>query len=212
MNKQNPKELSYFYHPSNITEWMNEEPNEEEIKFDEGNKRSIPYAIMKTKLDKLCPESWDIKNFHFTQFFTNDRKQWITGHIDLVVSYAYELPDGTGVRKVTRTLAGAATFCIEEYLPNTHFAATVKSLAICNAAQPLGKQFGWNLNPNEDEEQEKDVYSTGIPKQKVNSRNGKESVLMKPDADIRIKYAKADASNDEVEIKRLESIYNFQIG
>lgn len=210
MNKMNPKELSYFYHEEDVPKWLDTDPDESEIKYDERNKKSIPYSIMKAKLDRLCPESWDIRNFHVTFFFTNDRRQWVSGHIDLVVSYAYLLEDGT-VRKVERTLAGAATFCTDDYAPNTHWAATVKSLAVCNAAQPLGKQFGWNLNPEEGGEKDQDFFTNPITelKNKQATRNGRTSSLMQPDMEIRKKYAQAVCTSDFAEMTRLASIYNF---
>lgn len=208
MTQNNPKELSYYYHPYEIKKWLDSDPLEEEVSYNERQKKYQKFEVIKSKLDYLCPDNWDTKNFHHFLFFTNDRKQWVSGNIDLVIRYHYELEDGSGVREVYRTLAGAATFCTEDYEPNTHFGATVKSLAICNAAMTLGKQFSWGLNPDEDEP-EPDLFNTGIPKQKALSHNGKVSVLMPPPPDIVERYKQAETKGDIATLRSLEKIYKF---
>lgn len=211
MNRLKPKELSYYYHDYNIINWLNSDPDEDEVSYNERQRRYLKYSVIKRKLDELCPDNWDTKNFHQFIFNTPDRRIKISGNIDVVVHYHYVLKDGESVREVHRTLAGAATFNAEDYAPNEHWAATVKSLAIANAVQVLGKQFGWDLNPEEDEDPNQDSYSGPIPQKKVNTRNGRTSVLMKPDMEIRKKHAQAAISGDFKECQRLETIYDFTI-
>lgn len=207
MNKIKPKELSFYYHPFDIVKWLKTPPPEEEVSYNERQRRYIKYEILKAKLDYLCPDNWDTKNFHQFFFYTTDRKIKVSGNIDVVVHYHYELEDGSGVREVFRTLAGAATFNAEDYTPNEHWGATVKSLAIANAVQVLGEQFGWNLNPDEEEE---DQYAEGFTKkEKTIIHNGKTQVLTPAPPDIRKKYAIATANKDTETIKKLELIYKF---
>lgn len=210
MNKQNPKSLSYFYHPYDIINWLKADPLEEEISYNERQRRYMKYSVIKAKLDYLCPDNWDTKNFHQFIFYMPDKRIKVSGNIDVVVRYHYQLEDGSDVREVYRTLAGAATFNAEDYAPNEHWAATVKSLAIANAVQVLGPQMGWNLNPEEDEEPQQDIFGGPIPAKKV-IHNGKESILMPPPPDIRKKYVAAIAAGDKDTATKLEKIYNFKI-
>jgi hypothetical protein len=207
MIQNKPKELSYYYHPYDIVNWLDSDPNEEDVSYNDRQKKFQKFEVIKAKLDQLCPDNWDIKNFHHFTFFTNDRKQWVSGNIDLVVRYHYELQDGSGVREVYRTLSGSATFCTEDYNPNTHYGATCKSLCIANAAMLLGRQFSWGLNPDEEEP---DLFSGPVTKHKI-IRSGKPSVKMKPDKVIREKYAKAVVQMNNEAVKELESIYDFTI-
>lgn len=120
--------------------WIDNDPEEGEVKSkEEGERtiRSIPYEIIKPKLDRLCPDGWDTKNFHHLYFYMPDKSIKVSGSIEVVVKYG----------NVNRTLSGAATFYAQDYYPNEHWAATVKSLAVVNAVQVLGKNFGWGLNP-----------------------------------------------------------------
>jgi hypothetical protein len=176
--------------------WIDNSPLEEETSIHSDGGKFIPYPIIVRKLNRLSPHSWQTQNFHHFFFHTKDGKVKVSGSIEVVVEY--------NDRK--RVLAGAATFYTEDYAPNEHWAATVKSLAICNAVLVIGKNFGWNLNPQEDQQQ--DTFSGPIPAQKA-PRNNKVSVLTIPDKSIRLRYATAVAAKDETEVKRLEGIYNF---
>lgn len=178
-------------------DWIKEHPLEEEIgQHDDGGK-FIPYPIIVSKLDRLSPHTWETKNFNHFFFNCRDGRVKVSGSIEVVVYY-------NGLK---RTLAGAASFYTEDYAPNEHWGATVKSLAICNAVMVIGESFGWNLNPQEDQ-QFHETYSGPIPQQKQ-PRNSKTSVLTVPDKSIRQRYATAVAAKDDKEVKRLEGIYNF---
>ena len=212
MNKIKPKELSFFYHPYDIVNWLKADPLEEEISYNERQKKYQKFEVIKAKLDYLCPDTWDTKNFHQFIFYMPDKRIKISGNIDVVVRYHYELEDGSATREVYRTLAGAATFNAEDYAPNEHWGATVKSLAIANAVQTLGPQFGWNLNPDEEEEQYRDSYSGPIPNTtKTFSRGGKQSILMPAPPDIRERYQQAEGKGDITTMRNLEKTYNFNL-
>lgn len=185
----------------NVLDWLQQSPSEEQINYNENGGKFIPYPIIVSKLDILSPHTWETQNFNHFFFHCKDGKIKVSGSVEVIVYY-------NGLK---RTLAGAASFYTEDYAPNEHWGATVKSLAICNAVMILGENFGWNLNPQEDQ-QLQDTYSGPIPKQKQVSRTIENSIKSKPDADIRKKYAKAVANQDHAEITRLESIYNFTIG
>ena len=202
-------------HDHTIIAWLKQTPEENEIQYKphaSGDmRRTLPYSVVKAKLDFLCPDSWDTMNFHHFFYNMPDRQRVkISGNIDLIVKYNYMLEDGTGYREVTRRLAGAASFFADEYPHNDHWAATVKSLCIVSAARELGEQFGWNLNPEEEEHKE-DTFSPAIPdkaKAKVQF-NGRTTQLMTPDKKIRVEYAQAVAAKDNDKVKELERIYDF---
>jgi hypothetical protein len=70
------------------------------------------------------------------------------------------------------------------------------------AFQELKKRIdGWLPNPMP---QFSDTFSSGIPKREIKKSQ--------PDADIRLKYAKAVAANDKEQVDILESLYEFKIG
>lgn len=89
-------------------------------------------------------------------------------------------------------------------------------VAITDAEELLNDWFK-NSYPNIDQaiiysqgEPVADIFSGPIPKTKQPlPRN---SVLRQPDKDIRVRYAKAVTSKDEIEIQKLESMYDFKIG
>lgn len=134
--------------PQNLTisEWLRTSPDEKELEFydEEGKIRYVPYDIVKAKLDYLTGDKWGSKNFSHFFFTMPDGRVFVSGSIDIVVTYPI---DNT---ITTRILSGSATFDIKEYdnedSKNPHYGATCKSLAIVNAAQVLGKTFGWGIN------------------------------------------------------------------
>jgi hypothetical protein len=133
-----------------IEEWLNQPPLPEEIKTKDGAKY-IPYAVILEKLNQLSPHCWSAYNFRET-YVVIGRRLLVTGSIDIEVNYELSLkPPFQGTQKITRRLSGAANFIVNK-ASNPHPTATVKSLAIMNAVKPLGKQFGWNLNPENEEE------------------------------------------------------------
>lgn len=146
----------------NIAEWLKQKPLPEELIEVEPGVYTHPYEVIVAKLDKLCP-SWSTQNFrHFYFIMPISEKDGtpivkVSGSIEVVLNFNYyelyektdvgiEIPVATSLVKTERTLSGAATFTTTEYGENEHWAATVKSLAIVNAVQVLGPQFGWGLN------------------------------------------------------------------
>lgn len=105
----------------------------------------IPHHIIEDKLDKLC-SNWSTVNFRYQYLILN-------GNEAISASIELKLP---GVE--TRTLTGAVTYSLdflknmdkmiygEARNTNEHYTATAKSLAIVNAAKPIGRQFGKYLN------------------------------------------------------------------
>lgn len=198
-------------HTADIIDWLKTSPLEEEIRYNERQKKFMEFRVIKAKLDKLCPESWDTKNFHHFFFYDQNKRLRVSGNIEVVIKYIYELPDGSGIREVYRALAGAATFFPDEYVPNEHWGATCKTLCIANAVQALGEQFGWGLN-DDLEDIEPDVFSPPIPKKTTEMiRKGVVSTKVPPDKEIRKKYAEAASKGDFKKIEELEAIYAFQI-
>lgn len=206
MEKFRPKELSYFYHDHKIIEWLKSSPPDTDVSYNERQKKFQKYSVIKRKLDTLCPDTWDSKNFHQFIFYMPDKRIKVSGNIDVAIRYHYLLEDKSGVREVNRTLAGAATFFAADYAPNEHWAATLKSLCIVNAVQALGKQFGEGLNPEEDDQ---DVYTVVVPTEK--SRNGIAASKMTPDPLMRQKYAKAIVEGNVSVIADMEAMYDFKI-
>lgn len=211
--KQNP---NFHIHPYDIIKWMKTSPAEEEVSFKMVNgveRKYLKYSVVKEKMDHLCPDTWETRHFNHFFFYLPDKRVKVSGNIEVVVKYVYQLEDGSGYREVYRTLAGAATFFPDEKPHNQHWGATCKSLCIANAVQVLGEQFGWNLNPDEELVDEEEVYSGPFTeKQKAMVRKGVASTKIPPDKEVRLKYAKAVAANDTAKIQELETIYEFQIG
>ena len=126
-----------------VNEWLQQPPAPEEIKIKDGAKY-IPYKVIVDKLNQLSPNDWSTSNFN-PQYIILGRKLLVTGTIDVTVSYVIN------GEKVTRTLSGASNFILNK-ASNPHPSATSKSLAVMNAVKVLGKQFGWGLNPETEEE------------------------------------------------------------
>jgi len=131
----------------NINEWLKQKPLPEELIEVEPGVYTHPYEVIVAKLDKLCPSSWSTQNFRHIFFVlpVADKEGnpviKVSGSIEVRIHYNTEKHIG-----IERTLSGSATFTTTEYGENEHWAATVKSLAIVNAVQVLGPQFGWGLN------------------------------------------------------------------
>lgn len=120
------------------------------------------------------------------QFFTHsNKKQMFSGSIDVMFSSEY----------FTQHLSGAATFYLDEYSPNTHFAPTGKSLCITNAVS-IFPQFGSLLNKNSE-----DVISY-ITNNEVQSK--KMATIIE-----RKKLENAMRDNDSATIHELNSHYTF---
>lgn len=126
------------------SDWLMSFPLDEEIKIKDGAKY-IPYKIIVDKLNRLCGHNWSICNFNETYISLPKGRILVSGNIEVEINYEIN------GQQIKRKLAGGANFVINRG-SNPHPTGTVKSLAIMNAVKPLGKQFGWELNPeNEDE-------------------------------------------------------------
>jgi hypothetical protein len=176
------------------------EPAEDEIKVHQDGGKYIPYPVIVKKLNELCGADWDIKNFSHLYFVIPDHPDLIrvSGSVEVVIRYI----DDELQYLVTRTLSGAATFYTNEYFPNEHWAATLKSLCVVNAVQVLGRNFGWGLN-DEPEKNESDK----TPQRQLKGKPA--PVFLPPDPGIKAKYEKAKAEGDQKTIDLLEKIYDF---
>ena len=125
--------------------WLDAPPAAEEIMQDDKGYFYIPIEIVRRKLDYLNPY-WSIKNFFHTYVSDHNGCVMCSGSIELV------LPK-TELDEYDRTLTGAATISVEEFKQrdNQHYAATVLSLCISNAAKILGETFGRSINDEKSE-------------------------------------------------------------
>lgn len=148
-------------------------------------------------LDILCEEfdlMWGTRNYRSTIIVVNAE----TEKPDLLISASLELSlYGEGYHKV---LVGTTTFYASDYTPNTYFDSIAKSLCTVNAASDLGDFFGRFLANQESK--------SGFPS-KPKEKKARQSVKLKPDKDIRQKYAKAVAAGKRNEVASLEGMYDF---
>jgi len=174
----------------NIQEWLQQDPLPSEIKIRDGAKY-IPYKVIVEKLNQLSPNGWSTKNF-IHQYITIGKKVVVSGSVEVVVSYE--------INKVayTRTLSGSANFVLNRS-SNVHPTPTIKSLAVMNAVKVLGKQFGWGLND--------DIEDETIKFSSILSNDDR----VKPDPDLIIlrKYDKACSEDDDKTKKEIEDNYNI---
>lgn len=187
----------------NVQDWLNQSPLPEEVFYlDEKNKtgKYIPYEIIVEKLYQLCGHDWSAYHLVVSYFNLPNRKTLVTGTIEVEVNYLLEGQVGNNYRDIRtipkRVLPGGANFVVNNTrIPYT--TASIKSLAIMNAVKPLGKQFGWQLNENEDNP------SPGA---------GLIDTEVKPIMDMVIlrKYEKAVKDNDEVTINNIKSQYHVE--
>ncbi|MEO6305951.1 MAG: hypothetical protein ABIP51_22585 [Bacteroidia bacterium] len=128
---------------SSIESWLSSSPNITEIKILKGGKY-IPYAIIIDKLYQLCGHEWSVLNFN-ESYVPLGRRVLVSANLEIEVNYKI------GESKIKRKLSGGANFILNK-ASNPHPTGTIKSLAIMNAVKVLGKQFGWGLNPENEEE------------------------------------------------------------
>ncbi len=208
----------------NIREWLQQEPDVADL-IEINGAFTHPYEAIVRKLYTLCPDGWDTQNFKHQFYTLPDGRVKVSGSIEVVVEYWLEslmkiesmlIPD----HKVRRVLSGAATFATTDYsnpdvdvhsdtpdYGNEHFAATVKSLAIVNAVQVLGKQFGWGLNSG--------ILPVEQLKGEKPSRFQKKvlaAVKVAPDAGIKLQFNTAVENNNTKMVKYLLAMYTITPG
>lgn len=138
-------EIFYFiYMDCTLLEWLNADPLPQDIKGDADTGYYLGIEKVNEKLH-ILKEKFNVRihftNFHHFLFNKPDKTVWASGSIQVELISK----DGT----FHDTLIGAATFDIQEYDNdkefNSHYAATLKSLAKSNAMLEY-PQFGSKLN------------------------------------------------------------------
>lgn len=195
----------------NIREWLQEEPDMDDL-IEINGAFTHPYEAIVRKLYQLCPDGWDTQNFQHQYFTMPDGRVKVSGSIEVVIEYEYmgdvNSPVTYGINKVRRVLSGAATFTTTDYSneteTNEHFAATVKSLAIVNAVQVLGRQFGWGLNSG--------LLPTQQLKEDKFKKKIKSAVKVDPDAGIQNQWNEAVKNKNMKMVRFLFGMYNITPG
>jgi hypothetical protein len=206
----------------NIREWLQQEPDVADL-IEINGAFTHPYEAIVRKLYVLCPDGWDTQNFKHQFYTLPDGRVKVSGSIEVVVEYEIEVSQkvwdpacgeamGLVVRKIRRVLSGAATFSTTDYCSETetneHFAATVKSLAIVNAVQVLGKQFGWGLNSGTlPTEQLKGESPLSKFQKKVLA-----AVKVAPDAATKEQWNEAVEKNNIKKLKLFNAMYTITPG
>ncbi len=148
----------------------------------------MPITVVKSKIDFMRNEYGAKINFHgFNHIFHNTSKQTIaSGSIGVTIIH----------EDINQSLVGAASFFTDIYMPNYHFAATLKSLSIVNAFSNEYPQFGSLLN-----------LSKAVDQVNANIGNNQ-----KPMADVLMqkKMSIAIAANDQEAIDQLLQNYQFK--
>lgn len=201
-----------------INEWLMQPPAPEELMEVSTGVYTQPIEVIVDKLNKLTDKSWSTKNFHHQIIVLpipdkdGNNVIKVSGSVEVEISYNDRFTSFFGgldyTRILTRILTGAATFSTTEYQDNEHWAATVKSLAIVNAVQVLGPQFGWGLN------------SGTLPTEKLNvekpKSNFKKKILaavkVAPDAGIKAQWNTAVDRGNTKMIKYLYAMYTITPG
>jgi len=201
----------------NINEWLNSPPAPEDLMEVSTGVYTQPIEVIVAKLNKLTNNSWSSKNFNHQIVVLpvldkeGNNVIKVSGSIEVIIEYwglnKKNSPMPTGIdyvgQMISRTITGAATFSTTEYEENEHWAATVKSLAIVNACQVLGPQFGWGLNGVKDivTPDEKKYY----PKQKRILQN----VKVDADAGIMQQFAEAIEKRNAQKVNLILAMYNI---
>lgn len=195
----------------NVREWLNQEPDVSELVEVSKGVYTHPYDVIVKKLYQLCPDGWDTKNFQHQFFTLPDGRVKVSGSIEVVLEMSFT-SETQGPSFIRRTLSGAATFTTTDYSTdgeiNEHFAATVKSLAIVNAVQVLGRQFGLGLNS------EYSLPVDNVDGQKLSKlqKRVKDSVVkLIPDAGILKQFEEAVKQKNGQKIALLLSLYEISI-
>ncbi len=211
----------------NIREWLQQEPDVADL-IEINGAFTHPYEAIVRKLYTLCPDGWDTQNFKHQFYTLPDGRVKVSGSVEVAVEYELEVTpfavktDDDFIKKniktVRRVLSGAATFTTTDYsnpnvdfenpdYGNEHFAATVKSLAIVNAVQVLGKQFGWGLNSGTlPVEQLKGEKPSRFQKKVL------AAVKVDADAGIKAQWNEAVEKNNIQKAKLLLGFYNITPG
>lgn len=123
-----------------LSDWLNQEPLPEEIRYNTDGSMYIPVEFIKIKLDYL-DKFWSTENFsHYLQHVQG--RDYCFGSVELIVTFNEykkntDLIGGKSTIVNKRVISGAATFDLQKYQPNENWSATCLSLCIVNAAKEL---------------------------------------------------------------------------
>lgn len=177
--------------------WINDDPLEEEIEYDEKQDAFfIPIFFIEKKLFRLDP-FWGTENFRFQFLKSTSGLMFADGSLELVVNY------GGRVRK----LVGAATVLIpadtdfNDPKINSNFSATIKSISTSNASRPIGNSFGANLN-------ERDVIRNPMQKTQKNGKQKPPPVKKSPNEKIQQQYNISFEEGNGL-VAAIEAIYDI---
>ena len=130
-----------------FAEYCNQYPEPVDIKLTDDGFEYIPIQIIQNYLDELCNEiggTWCASGtYERENRIEGDFKQ-ISGELLLEIAY-YD--NNKNIVRVSRP--GSSTIILSTKEPTPHYAATLKSEAIKNAAKTLGRRFGRFLNDKE---------------------------------------------------------------
>lgn len=200
-----------------INEWLMQPPLPEELMEVSTGVYTQPIEVIVEKLNKLTDKSWSTKNFHHQIIVLpipdkdGNHVLKVSGSVEVEVIYKDIFSAGGTAGEpcfkhttvITRTLTGAATFSTTEYQDNEHWAATVKSLAIVNAVQVLGPQFGWGLNGF------KDIVTPDEKKVSPQKSRIVQNIKMDADAGIMQQFAEAIEKRNAKKVNLLLGLYNI---
>lgn len=173
-------------------EYVNMEPNEDDIATNKDGGRYLPIDVVRRDLDRWA---WGTEAFAWQQFRDIRGNHCIGASIELVIPWI----EFTG-KMAPRRLTGACNFGVTDYAPNADFVATAKSECIKNAAKELGRKFGRGLN-----EGLGDVQRSEAPAEPAKKPQGK----MKPDDAMLAKMKKAVEEGDQTAIEIYNKVYEF---
>lgn len=134
-----------------LKDWLNQQPLESELRFNDDGSCYIPIEFIKPKLDYLSP-NWGTINFKHNFYNTPDGRFWCSASVELSIEIKTIERDlgliGFTIvpTKNVRVLSGSSTFDVQKYYPNTNWGQTALSLCIVAASKELGKFFGKELN------------------------------------------------------------------
>ena len=181
-----------------VHNYLNSEPNPEDVvtELDEAGNvayRYLPYRVVLQYLNELTSRgSWEVGEWKFDTIRL--KSFYASGSLSIDISVV------NGDFVFSRKVIGAATYPYKSLYPNHHFEATIKSLAIGNAAQMLGRRFGLYLN---EDVAPKSIPDDGEPTEDLKEKDKRLLVFIKAAKTLEELMEYADKVGDTVASKML---------